>query len=371
MGMRKNTGTRLIWAAGGEDDGLDGRRKITWRMDARVRAAMVEADTFAEFQECELEMRERGLKSRAARRVALARYCPDEVLPLGIDRAESDPAKAGRAGKRRRMKAEARMKKKDLSIEHRGIYELGKPKAKAKAKAKPGGDNDFAGGGGPKPKNNTSEKETRDFAPPSFFDDDGPGVGEIDLGEREVGDNDLGRRAAPDPSRMWPDVGALVEEAKREPPKRKRVTRGKKNRAAEEDEIPDLPPVSRKMFHGKEANEIEVIRWVARNMDIRDVSPEDCPDAAAWRLLKRCRDSKLFEQLFWQSMWTKVVPSRAQIEKEAGPSEMDGTQEIAMIDKIRVAAQKAKDVDAEREREAVEKMMSRTSSRLVPAGTDA
>ena len=293
------------------------RGGIARRFPEEIKLALLEAETWADFQEFELELKEEGMEPRSARRAALARYCPDELLPAGIGREEADPEKV------------KRWKPKNL-VKQRGKYARGA---------------DDYGGAEPKPKRKPKTK--RDSAPPDNLDEGGDGDTDQDGGE-EGGDG----------SRDWPDIGGLVREAKREESGRASSGRGR-GKAKAPDELPELPAVTRTQFRRKEANEIEVIRWVARNMDIRDVKPADCPDAAAWRLLKKCRESKLFEQLFWQSMWTKVVPSRTQLEKEAGPSEMDGTQEIATIDKIRVAAQKAKDADAEAEKEAVEKMMSR------------
>ena len=297
---------------------------LSRRFPEEIKLALLEAETWGEYQECELAMQEAGLTKAAAQRVALARYCPDELLPSGVSREDADP-------------------------EH----------AKRKTGPKPGAGLDV---GGAEPKPNRTEHKKRDSAPPGNGDDE-DGVDGVD-GEADDGGADDGGAAGG----SWPDIGGLAKEAEREGAG-SGGGRGKK-KAESTAKLPELPAVTRNQFRRKEANEIEVIRWVARNMDIRDVKPADCPDAAAWRLLKKCRESRLFEQLFWQSMWTKVVPSRTQLEKESGPSEMDGTQEIATIDKIRVAAQKARDAAAEAESEAVAKMMGRRRE-MVPTGTTA
>ena len=98
-------------------------------------------------------------------------------------------------------------------------------------------------------------------------------------------------------------------------------------------------------FEGKDAGEVEIIRWVARYMDIVDVKPSDCPDPAAWSLLSACRRSPAFAASFWQSMYTKIIPSRSQLEAKAPDGSIDGADQVGVIERILVfkcAAEKSR-----------------------------
>ena len=60
---------------------------------------------------------------------------------------------------------------------------------------------------------------------------------------------------------------------------------------------------------GKAADEPEIARWVARNIDNAAASPEDCPDAFAWTLPRVCRESPAFALMFVKDVWTKLLIS--------------------------------------------------------------
>jgi hypothetical protein len=105
----------------------------------------------------------------------------------------------------------------------------------------------------------------------------------------------------------------------------------------------DYEPALLRDFAGKEAKEVDIIRWVARSMDVLDITPEQAPDAAAWSLLQQCRSDPSFRTDFWKSMYTKIIPNRNLLDDEKGDSDVDGTPEAEMIDKliaIRVLAKK-------------------------------
>ena len=107
------------------------------------------------------------------------------------------------------------------------------------------------------------------------------------------------------------------------------------------DEFPVLEPAPRGLA-GKTAPEATVIRWVANNIDNPDVQPEDCPAPVGWTLLRECRQSPAFRMDFLQSTWVKLLPSRAQLEKDdAKPNELDGQKQMDLIDQIREARRKA------------------------------
>lgn len=95
--------------------------------------------------------------------------------------------------------------------------------------------------------------------------------------------------------------------------------RNRKDHADKQQEKAAL--VDPDVFEGKEANEAEVIRWVAANLTNSDARPEDAPSATAWSLLADCQRFPQFRIDFWKSLWTKLV-SKGQI--DAGDDEDEG-----------------------------------------------
>jgi len=102
-----------------------------------------------------------------------------------------------------------------------------------------------------------------------------------------------------------------------------------------------LPFVDLEVFEGKQATEVEVIRWVARNMMVSNPSAEECPDATAWALLAHCRMSPLAVAEFWKTTYTKLLPSRAQMEAQKGDNETDGSKTLQIISELRKIGKEA------------------------------
>jgi hypothetical protein len=109
--------------------------------------------------------------------------------------------------------------------------------------------------------------------------------------------------------------------------------------------LPGTQAASLSDFAGREASEVDIIRWVARNMDVVDVRPSDCPDAAAWSLLNQCRMNAMFRAEFWRSMYTKIIPSRGQLGDDAGGGKGDGSLTVALIEKLLAMKVKAEGVE--------------------------
>jgi hypothetical protein len=80
--------------------------------------------------------------------------------------------------------------------------------------------------------------------------------------------------------------------------------------------LPRLVEVKSGDFDGKVASEVEAVRWVADNMEVLDPRPKDCPSAAAWGLLSQCRQSLQARSDFWKLTYAKLLPTKAQMEKE-------------------------------------------------------
>jgi len=107
-----------------------------------------------------------------------------------------------------------------------------------------------------------------------------------------------------------------------------------RTRKKAEPNAPGVLEVAPLEVAGKTANEPEIVRWVARNIDNQKVDAKDCPDPFAWTLLKQCRQSPAFLTFFIQNVWSKLIPNRAQIEDDS-KEEIDGAVTIALIDRIR------------------------------------
>lgn len=94
-----------------------------------------------------------------------------------------------------------------------------------------------------------------------------------------------------------------------------------------------IEPANLADFGGREASTAECIRWVARYMDVSDVSPKDCPDPAAWSLLCACRRSPLVTASFWQNTWPKTI-EKADLSGDRDEGAVDGSKTVGMIEKI-------------------------------------
>ena len=84
---------------------------------------------------------------------------------------------------------------------------------------------------------------------------------------------------------------------------------------------------------GSKATELEIVRWVARSIDDRDVKPANCPDPFAWTLLRLCRADAEFSVSFIEKLWSKLIPSRSQLET-GSLKDLDGKVTIELIEKI-------------------------------------
>ena len=87
----------------------------------------------------------------------------------------------------------------------------------------------------------------------------------------------------------------------------------------------------------RSCSEVEQIRWVARNMEA-NVGMADCPDPAAWGLLKQCRRDEGFRSSFWSSMYTKILPSKAQIEALDAMEDDEDDNTIGLLERIEEAS---------------------------------
>ncbi len=89
----------------------------------------------------------------------------------------------------------------------------------------------------------------------------------------------------------------------------------------------------------RRAGEVEIFRWVARNMEF-DPAVSDCPDPTAWALLKQCHSSKAFRLTFWTTMYVKLIPTRSKLEGVVD-AKGDGAEELELLGQIEAASLEA------------------------------
>ena len=88
-------------------------------------------------------------------------------------------------------------------------------------------------------------------------------------------------------------------------------------------------------FEGKKAcSEFENVRWVAANMEVGDVSPEDAPSSTAWGMLVYYQSNSMYKGEFWKTVYPKLLPTRASIGDEADADEVDGQDALNILDEI-------------------------------------
>jgi hypothetical protein len=85
---------------------------------------------------------------------------------------------------------------------------------------------------------------------------------------------------------------------------------------------------------GGHASTPECVAWVARHMLIKDVAPEKAPSSEAWSMLCWARRNNQNEAQFWGQIYTKLLPSKAQLETEQRYRD-DGRKVLEVIDKLR------------------------------------
>lgn len=101
-------------------------------------------------------------------------------------------------------------------------------------------------------------------------------------------------------------------------------------------------PTAPSALSGKESTEVEIIRWVARNIDNPAACAEECPDPFAWTLLRQCREmGSSFVTFFVEKLWSKLIPSKAQVLSGVEETDVDGQGTIDFLVKIGAIRDKA------------------------------
>lgn len=82
--------------------------------------------------------------------------------------------------------------------------------------------------------------------------------------------------------------------------------------SAGSSELPEN--VARSRFYKPSASPREAVEWVAANIAVSDVEPEDCPGPEAWGLLCWARKNEGNLNTFWTSHYPKLMPSKSENE---------------------------------------------------------
>lgn len=85
---------------------------------------------------------------------------------------------------------------------------------------------------------------------------------------------------------------------------------------------------------GREADELTIVRWVARNIDVPSPDPSSCPDPFAWSLLRECRETPGFVSDHFLPLWAKLIPPRSQLADTKPKGAVDGQAQLDLIGRI-------------------------------------
>ena len=91
--------------------------------------------------------------------------------------------------------------------------------------------------------------------------------------------------------------------------------------------------VAKETFSAKTCSTPKTVEWVAANIRVGDVQAEDAPSSEAWSMLCWVKSSPQAESQFWGQIYTKLLPSRQQLEQD-GKMQDDGRVVLNLISRI-------------------------------------
>lgn len=109
--------------------------------------------------------------------------------------------------------------------------------------------------------------------------------------------------------------------------------------------VPALGRVKREVFGDRACSITRTVEWVAKQMMVEDPVAEDAPSMEAWSMLCWARRSNTNEAQFWGQIWSKMMPSKQQLEAAERLSD-DGSQVFAVIERVRLASESSRNVEA-------------------------
>jgi len=92
--------------------------------------------------------------------------------------------------------------------------------------------------------------------------------------------------------------------------------------------------VSADVFQGRTCSITKTVEWVAKQMMVDSPKADDAPSMEAWSMLCWARRSNQNEAQFWGQIWSKMMPSKQQLEAAERISD-DGSAVLELIDRVR------------------------------------
>ena len=101
------------------------------------------------------------------------------------------------------------------------------------------------------------------------------------------------------------------------------------------EDLPSLEgEVESGLFRETGASTPECVAWVAKHMMLKGVKPEQAPSSEAWSMLCWARRNNQNEAQFWGQIYTKLLPSRSQLDQEQRYKD-DGRKVLSVIEGLR------------------------------------
>ena len=91
--------------------------------------------------------------------------------------------------------------------------------------------------------------------------------------------------------------------------------------------------VAKETFSAKTCSTPKTVEWVAANIRVGDVEADDAPSSEAWSMLCWVKSSPQAESQFWGQIYTKLLPSRQQLEQDSKMQD-DGRVVLNLISRI-------------------------------------
>lgn len=88
------------------------------------------------------------------------------------------------------------------------------------------------------------------------------------------------------------------------------------------------------VFEETGASTPECVAWVAKHMMVKDAKPEQAPSSEAWSMLCWARRNNQNEAQFWGQIYTKLLPSRSQLDAEQRYKD-DGRKVLSIIERLK------------------------------------
>jgi hypothetical protein len=88
------------------------------------------------------------------------------------------------------------------------------------------------------------------------------------------------------------------------------------------------------VFASGNASTPECVSWVAKNIMLKDAKASDAPSSEAWSMLCWARRNNQNEAQFWGTIYTKLLPSRSQLDAEQKYRD-DGRAVLSVIERLK------------------------------------